>query len=100
MIRVVYRWYVEPENFKEFRRVWSNATDRIYKSAPGALGRCMLKRAKNKSEVLTIANWDSLKSWENFWGNENPREMEGMLELGIRASVEVYEQIDDRTREK
>ena len=98
MIRVVYRWHVAPENFEEFRKIWSSTTDRIHESVTGALGSFMLRSTENGTEVITIAKWDSVESWKNFWGNENPQEMEAMRRLGKRISAEAFEEVEDRTR--
>ena len=58
----------------------------------------MLKSFENDTEVLTVAKWDSLESWKNFWGYKNPKEMEAMRKLGKRISAEVFEEIEDFTR--
>lgn len=97
MIRVVYRWKVDPENFEEFKRIWSATTNRIHESVSGAKGSFMLQACENDSEVLTVAKWDSLESWQTFWGNSNPEEMEKVRKLGERISAEVYEEIEDYT---
>ena len=98
MVRVIYRWKVKPQNFNEFKNIWSNTTNRIHDSVAGAQGSFMLKSLENETEVLTIAKWDSLESWKTFWGNENPKEMEAMRKLGKRISAEVFEEIEDFTR--
>ena len=98
MIRVIYRWQVDPENFEEFKRVWSTTTNQIHKSVPGARGSFMLQACESASEVLTVARWDSLESWKAFWGNTNPEEMKAMRILGKRISVEAYDEIEDYTR--
>ena len=98
MVRVVYRWQVAPQDFEEFRETWRITTNRIHESVAGAQGSFMLRSFENESEVITIAKWDSLESWENFWGNRNPKEMERMRELGKRLSVEAFEEIEDHTR--
>ncbi len=98
MIRIVYRWQVESENFEEFQEAWSLATNKIHDTVPGALGSFMLREADNKTEILTIAKWDSIESWKAFWGRANPEEMEAMQRLGRRISVNIYNEIDDFTR--
>ncbi|MCB1779725.1 MAG: antibiotic biosynthesis monooxygenase [Nitrosomonas ureae] len=98
MIRVIYRWHVEPGNFEEFKRIWANTTNRIHESVTGALGSFILKSFENENEVITIAKWGSLESWKDFFGNENPKEMEAMRKLGKRISVEAFEEVEDRTR--
>ena len=98
MIRVIYRWEVQPKNFEDFKRVWSATTNRIHESVPGALGSFMLRASDRKSEILTVAKWDSEESWKKFWGKQNPEEMLEMRKLGKRVSVEAYDEIDDFTR--
>ncbi len=98
MIRVVYRWQVPQKNFEEFKKVWSRTTNSIHASVVGARGSFLLRSFENETEVITIAKWDSLELWKNFWGNENPQEMEAMRRLGQRSSVEVFEEIEDHTR--
>lgn len=98
MIRVIYRWHVEPENFEAFKSVWSATTNRIHESVAGALGSFMLRACERDSEILTVAKWESLASWESFWGNQNPQEMEEMRKLGTRISADVYDEIGDFTR--
>ena len=52
-----------------------------------------------KSQVIkTIARWDSLQHWQNFWHDERPTQMESMHDLGERVSVEVFKEIDDFTQ--
>jgi heme-degrading monooxygenase HmoA len=98
MIRVIYRWEVQPKDFDDFRRVWSVTTNRIHESVPGALGSFMLRASDRDSEVLTVAKWESEESWRKFWGKQNPEEMQEMRKLGRRVSVEAYNEIDDYTR--
>jgi len=98
MIRVIYRWRVEPENFQKFKEAWSVATNHIHETVPGALGSFMLRSRESDCEVLTVAKWDSVASWKNFWGNAKPVEMEEMRKLGERTSVEAFDEIEDYTR--
>jgi len=98
MIRVIYRWEVQPEDFEDFKRVWSATTNRIHETVPGALGSFMLRVSDRDSEVLTVAKWESMESWKKFWGKQNPEEMQEMRKLGKRVSVNAYDEIDDYTR--
>ncbi len=98
MIRVIYRWQVEPENFDAFKKAWSATTNQIHESVPGALGSFMLRSCENGSEVLTVAKWDSMESWKKFWRSSNPKEMEEMRKLGKRISVDADDEIEDYTR--
>lgn len=97
MIRVIYRWVVQPKDFEDFRRVWSATTNRIHDSVPGALGSFMLRAGDRDSEVLTVAKWESEDTWKKFWGTQNPEEMREMRKLGKRLSVKAYSEIDDYT---
>ena len=98
MVRVVYRWQVAPDDFEAFNKIWSSTTNSIHQSVEGALGSFMLRSFEDETEVVTIAKWDSLASWKNFWGNADPKEMEAMRKLGKRISADVFEEIEDYTR--
>ncbi|PTY36960.1 hypothetical protein BGP77_06655 [Saccharospirillum sp. MSK14-1] len=98
MIRVVYRWKVTEENFATFQDVWSRTTNHIHDTVPGALGSFMLRSAENKTDVLTIAKWESMEHWKAFWVADNPSQMTGMREIGERISVEAFDEVDDFTR--
>ena len=98
MIRVVYCWKVEEENFANFQEIWSRTTNGIHETVPGALGSFMLRSAVDKTEVMTVAKWDSMESWKEFWGSENPSEMVEMRKIGERISATAYDEIDDFTR--
>lgn len=98
MIRIIYRWQVAPRNFKQFRQAWRDTTNNIHESVPGARGSFMLKSPADESAVVTIAKWDSLESWQKFWGDADPVEMKGLSALGKRISVEVFEEVEDHTR--
>ena len=98
MIRVVYRWQVEPKDFEAFRETWRTTTNRIHETVPGALGSFMLRSFENEAEVITVARWESRQAWEQFWGNQDPEAMQAMRVLGERLSAEAFEEIEDHTR--
>ena len=98
MIRVVYRWQVAPANLAAFREKWRETTNHIHQTVPGALGSVMLKSVDTENEILTIAKWDSLTSWQAFWGEANREQMRAMRELGVRVSVQAFEEIEDHTK--
>ena len=98
MVRVIYRWHVNSENFEQFKKTWTKTTNRIHETVAGAQGSFMLRSFENETEALTVARWDSLESWKSFWGDENPKEMEAMRKLGKRISAEVFEEIEEHTR--
>lgn len=72
VIRVVCRWKVKEEDFTSFQEVWSRTTSKIHETVPGALGSFMLRNPEDKTEVITVAKWDSVERWRAFWGSENP----------------------------
>ena len=98
MIRVVYTWRVEPQNFEKFKEMWRATTNGIHESVEGALGSFMLQSFEDKTEVITVAKWKSVQQWQEFWGSKNPKQMQSMRDLGERLSVEVFEEIEDHTR--
>lgn len=98
MVRIFYRWQVQPANFEAFKQTWRITTTNIHASVPGALGSFMLRACEDESEIVTVAKWDSLTSWQAFWGTDNPKEMEGLRKIGNRISVDLYEEIEDQTR--
>ncbi len=98
MIRVVYRWQVEPEKLEAFKDAWRITTNHIHDTVDGALGSFMLRSFEDSSEVLTVAKWRSRQSWQNFWGGQDPQEMQTMRSLGRRISVEAFDEVEDHTR--
>ncbi len=98
MIRVFYRWEVKPENFKTFKDVWRTTTINIHNMVDGAHGSVLMVDAEHRSTVITMAKWDSIDVWKEFWGNSNPQEMYKMNQLAKRVSVEVFEEIEDQTQ--
>lgn len=98
MIRVVYRWKVKEEDFASFQELWARTTNHIHHTVEGALGSFMLRSPEDRTEILTVAKWDSMENWKAFWGAENPSQMKGMRAIGERVSVTVYDEVDDFTR--
>ena len=98
MIRVIYRWRVPAENFNAFKEVWNTTTNHIHESVPGALGSFMLKSKENEREIITIAKWESLAAWKEFWGDADPSQMLAMHKFGKRLSAAAYEEIEDHTK--
>jgi heme-degrading monooxygenase HmoA len=97
MIRVIYRWQVEPHKLSAFTQTWRRTTRRIHETVPGALGSFMLHAREDEAEILTIAKWRSMTDWQAFWDKENPPEMQAMRQLGERISVQVFDEVEDHT---
>ncbi|WP_422083815.1 antibiotic biosynthesis monooxygenase family protein [Ulvibacterium sp.] len=98
MIRIIYSWRVEPENLELFIKTWKRTTDAIHKEVTGARGSFMLQNDKDTRAIKTIAKWDSLNDWKEFWQGDNPAQMQSMHELGERVSVEIFREVDDFTK--
>ena len=97
MIRIIYTWNVQSKNLETFIEIWKKTTNSIHKSVKGARGSFMLQNHNDLSEIKTIARWDSLEDWKNFWQDSKPQQMSAMHELGERVSVEIYTEVDDFT---
>lgn len=97
MIRIIYSWKVTPENLDRFMDTWKLTTNKIHEEVHGARGSFMLKSAEDPTSVKTIARWDTLEDWQQFWKGSNPGHMRSMRDWGERLSVEVFEEIDDFT---
>jgi heme-degrading monooxygenase HmoA len=98
MIRIIYSWSVAPENIDLFIETWKKTTNAIHEEVKGALGSFMLQEADNPGEIKTIARWESLQDWQNFWRDSKPQQMQSMHDLGERISVEIFKEVDDFTR--
>ena len=98
MIRIIYSWQVPPENLELFIATWKRTTNRIHEEVEGARGSFMLQNEENPTAIKTIARWDSLDHWKQFWQDSNPSQMHSMRDLGERISVEVFKEVDDFTR--
>jgi heme-degrading monooxygenase HmoA len=98
MIRIIYSWKVAPENLSLFIETWKKTTNKIHQEVKGARGSFMLQNDKDASEIKTIARWDTLDDWKQFWQKSNPSQMRSMHDLGERVGVEVFKEIDDFTK--
>ena len=98
MVRIIYSWKVSPGNLDLFIETWKKTTNKIHEEAKGARGSFMLQNDNDPSEIKTIARWDSLDDWKNFWHEGKPDQMGSMHDLGVRTSVEIFKEVDDFTR--
>ena len=98
MIRIIYSWKVKPENLAIFIETWKRTTNKIHEEVKGARGSFMLQDNKDATAIKTIARWDTLDDWKQFWQDSNPSQMLSMRDLGERISVEVFREVDDFTR--
>ena len=98
MIRIVYNWRVQPENQDQFIETWKKTTNKIHEEVKGARGSFMLQNDEDPTVIKTIARWDALNDWKQFWQDKKPAQMQSMHELGERTSVEVFKEVDDFTK--
>ncbi len=98
MIRIIYSWKVKPENLEHFIETWKRTTNKIHETVEGARGSFMLQNDEDNSAIKTIARWDSLDDWKQFWQEGKPGQMGSMHDLGKRVSVEIFREVDDFTR--
>ncbi|WP_320034421.1 antibiotic biosynthesis monooxygenase [Halarcobacter sp.] len=97
MIRVIYKWRVEKEDFDAFKEAWSIATNKIHETTKGARGSFMIKSFEDETLISTVARWDNLEQWKAFWTIKPPKEMEKMRKIAEFISSEAYEEIEDYT---
>lgn len=93
MIRVLYRWRVEPDRRTAFRAWWHEGTLRIRAAHDGALGSVLLAPEGDDDHLVAIARWRSREALEAFWSEPAGAPFEG-------ASLDhpqVFEELDDLT---
>ena len=72
MIRVMYRWKVNPGQEDVFAKAWTQGTKIIRATVKGARGSLLLKSRKNPCEFVAIARWISVADWRAFRRGEKP----------------------------
>jgi heme-degrading monooxygenase HmoA len=63
MIRVVYRWSVDPQQADAFVAAWWEATRYIQQAWPDARGSVLLKSQVDANVYLAVARWNSVDAW-------------------------------------
>ncbi|MEM1001061.1 MAG: antibiotic biosynthesis monooxygenase [Bacteroidota bacterium] len=97
MIRIIYSWEVPLEQLEHFINVWKTTTNKIHKESIGARGSFLLQSGEDPRVIKTIARWDSLEDWEDFWHHGSHSQMQFMHDSGNRVSVEIFHEVDDFT---
>lgn len=72
MIRVMYRWKVNPGQEAVFAKAWTQGTKLIRATVKGARGSLLLQSRKNPCEFVAIARWVSVEDWQAFRRGEKP----------------------------
>ena len=67
MIRIIYSWKVEKGKQEAFIETWKRTTNSIHKEVKGARGSFMLQNDQYPEEIKTVARWDALDDWKQFW---------------------------------
>jgi heme-degrading monooxygenase HmoA len=96
VIRVLYRWAVDPATEDQFIEAWREATERIRAHEPGALGSTLLRPADSPNTLVGFARWHRREDVEAFWnsGNATP------LPDATLESIEIMEEIEHMTLDR
>ena len=98
MIRVIYKWRVDPENLEKFESTWRDMTRSIHATVDGALGSFCLQEVDDPSTVLTVALWENEAQWRAFMGDsEKAPLMKSLHEIAEQISATPYKQLGDET---
>jgi len=97
VIRIGYRFRIDPERLDEFRAAWRDATEIIRATRAGAHGSTLFIEADDPSRVLLLALWDSREQWQAARDAESaaPEQEAIMLSIGRPEGATVYEILDD-----
>ena len=98
MIRIIYSWRVASDKVDLFIKTWKKTTNKIHEEVQGARGSLLLQNERDATQIKTIARWDALSDWQQFWQQDKPDQMKSMHDLGERVSVEIFNEVDDFTR--
>lgn len=97
MIRVAYRFRVDPERIDEFQAAWHDATEVIRATHAGARGSTLLVDAEDPTAVLLLALWESRDHWRRSRDPDRPPTASEavMLDIGHPEGVTFYEVRED-----
>jgi heme-degrading monooxygenase HmoA len=93
VIRVIYRWQVDPDRREAFVDWWHEGTLRIRSTRHGALGSTLLEPNNDPSHFTAVARWRCREDLETFWADTDGSVFDG-AEL---VSTEIFEEVDDLT---
>ncbi|MEY2422033.1 MAG: hypothetical protein QOI95_2100 [Acidimicrobiaceae bacterium] len=91
MIRVVYRWHLEPGSELNFARWWHERTVAIREAQEGSLGSVLLRAPADPSLFVGIARWLNVEHLEAFRRTIGPIHVDG----ATLDSMEILDEIDN-----
>lgn len=97
MIRVIYKWEIDPDRLDEFETTWRRTTRSIHGNTEGALGSFCLQSAEDPRVVLTVALWEREEQWTRFIETARGTSMKDLHAIGTQISATAYHQIGDET---
>jgi heme-degrading monooxygenase HmoA len=72
MVRILYRWKVNPGQEAVFAKAWTQGTKVIRATVKGARGSLLLQSRTDPCEFVAIARWASVEDWRAFRRGEKP----------------------------
>jgi len=96
VVRVIYRWRIDPARRDEFVAWWHEATVRIRSSHRGAMGSTLLQPKNDDVLMVAVARWASEGDLEAFWADGAGPGFSGS-EL---EAIELFEELDHLTLEQ
>jgi heme-degrading monooxygenase HmoA len=94
MIRVLYRWKVNPGQEDVFAKAWTQGTKVIRATVKGARGSLLLQSRKNPCEFVAIARWTSVDDWRAFRRGEPPN-LESFRTAAAVSQLQVVEPLSE-----
>jgi quinol monooxygenase YgiN len=95
VIRVIYRWTVDPATEDRFVDAWREATERIRAHEAGALGSTLLRPCDTPNTLVGFARWQRHDDVEAFWTSGNATPLPG----ATLESIEILDEIEHMTLE-
>ncbi|MGE3536049.1 MAG: antibiotic biosynthesis monooxygenase [Candidatus Tectimicrobiota bacterium] len=97
MIRVIYRWKVQPGAEDIFVQAWTQGTRAIQAMCKGARGSFLLRDQLAPTEFIGIACWDSVEDCQLFWRGPRPDPEAARIvaEVSTRVSRLIFDEVQD-----
>ncbi|MGH8012353.1 MAG: antibiotic biosynthesis monooxygenase family protein [Candidatus Binataceae bacterium] len=102
MIRVIYRWRVNPGGEQAFQQAWEQGTKAIMRAVEGSHGSLLMRCGDTPSEFAGMAKWESFEAWRAAHKSPNwPPDREATRVVhrvaGKTISREIFEELSDLT---